>query len=75
MTFTDGTARDVTTIAVYETANPIVKISDGGLVDSDHFGETTVLVRFLNKQIPVRLAFCRRDRISYGPSRPNNYID
>src|SRR4029078_8421747 len=54
--FSDSTVRDVTSIAVYESANPIVKISPNGLVKSDQPGETTVLVRYLNQQVPVRRA-------------------
>jgi hypothetical protein len=62
-TFSDGTTRDVSDLAVYESANPIVTISPSGLVRADHPGETTVLVRYLNEQIPVRLAFI--------PARPD----
>lgn len=75
-TFTDGRSRDVTAIAVYESANPIVKITAGGLVQSELPGETTVLVRYLDRQVPVRLAFvpARPDFVWAAP-RPNNYID
>jgi hypothetical protein len=74
--FSDGTERDVTTIAVYESANPSVKISAGGLVHSEQPGETTILVRYLNKQIPVRLAFVAdRPNFVWSHPRPNNYID
>jgi hypothetical protein len=76
VTFSDGTARDITSMAVYETANPIVRVSHDGLVESDHFGETTVLVRFLNKQIPVRLAFIpARPDFKWSSPPANNFID
>src|SRR5688500_1909822 len=55
--FADGTTRDVTSLAVYEPANTLVKVSHDGLVQSEGSGETTVLVRFLDQQLPVRLAF------------------
>src|SRR5687767_14310808 len=61
--FSDGSVRDITSRAVYEPANNLVKVSHEGLVQSDGNGETTVLVRFLQEQVPVRLAFI--------PSRPD----
>jgi hypothetical protein len=75
-TFSDGTSRDLTNLACYDTANTLVAVSHGGLVRREGFGETTVLVRYLNHQVPVRLAFI--------PARPgfaakiipaNNFID
>jgi hypothetical protein len=75
-TFSDGSTRDVTAIAVYESANPIVKITSGGLVQSEQPGETTVLVRYLDQQIPVHLAFVpARPGFVWSDPKPNNYID
>src|SRR6185503_5795855 len=44
-TFSDGTRRDLTRLAVYETANTLVKVTPEGLVQNQRLGETTVLVR------------------------------
>jgi len=75
-TFSDGTKRDVTDLACYETADSVVDVDSSGMVQRQSSGETTVLVRFLNRQAPVQLAFI--------PARPNfrwsdlpiaNYID
>ena len=55
--FSDGTLRDVTSLAVYEVAQPIVDVSHDGFVSGRSAGETTVLVRYLNLQMPVRMAF------------------
>jgi hypothetical protein len=55
--FSDGSTRDITSRAVYEPANNLVTVTHDGLVQSAGPGETTVLVRFLNEQVPVRLAF------------------
>lgn len=77
-TFEDGTQRDVTRIAVYEPANTLVKVSHDGLVEraSDRPGETTVLVRFLNKQVPARLAFIpSRPDFAWSSPQANNYVD
>src|SRR5438045_1803460 len=55
--FSDGSDRDVTRTAVYDTANGLAKVTHDGLVQRLSPGETTVLVRYLHTQIPVRLAF------------------
>lgn len=55
--FRDGTRRDVTHMAVYEPAHPIVSISALGRVQAKQAGETTVLVRYLDQQAPATLAF------------------
>src|SRR5438477_114578 len=56
-TFSDGTTRDVSSLAVYEPANGLARVSHDGLVQRQGAGETTVLVRYLQCQEPVRLAF------------------
>jgi hypothetical protein len=61
--FTDGSERDVTRLAFYEPNNQLAKITPEGAVSSDLPGETTVLARYLDQQVPVRIAFV--------PSRPN----
>jgi hypothetical protein len=74
--FSDGSAPDVSSLAVYEPANNLVKVSREGLVQSDGPGETTVLVRFLDLQLPVRLAFIpARPDFKWSAPRENNYID
>jgi hypothetical protein len=76
--FSDGTSRDITRTAVYEPANNLVKVSHDGLVkrENDRPGETTVLVRFLDQQVPVRLAFIpNRKDFKWAAPRENNFID
>src|ERR1043166_2315531 len=74
--FSDGSSRDITSVAVYEPANTLVKVSHDGLVQSDGNGETTVLVRFLGEQLPVRLAFIpARSNFKWTAPHENNYID
>jgi hypothetical protein len=74
--FSDGSARDITSMAVYEPANNLVKVSHDGLAQSEGRGETTVLVRFLDQQLPVRLAFIpSRPNFKWSAPRENNYID
>lgn len=80
--FADGTKVDVTDRAVYETSNKLADVAADGTVSRAGFGETTVLVRYLNRQTPVRLAFVA-DRPGFKwpeagePGFPveRNYID
>ena len=74
--FSDGTTRDVTKLAVYELAQPIADVSHDGLVVGRSVGETTVLVRYLNQQAGVRVAFIP-DRFDFVKSqlKPANFID
>ena len=74
--FADGAVRDVTTLAVYEPANGLAKVSDGGLVQGQGAGEATVLVRYLHCQEPVRLAFVpARPGFQWRQPPARNYID
>ena len=74
--FSDGSKRDITGMAVYEPANTLVKVSHDGLVQREQSGETTVLVRFLQAQEPVRLAFVpARPGFKWRSVPENNYID
>jgi hypothetical protein len=75
-TFADGLVRDVSGLAVYESANPIVTISHDGLVTAEKPGETTVLVRYLDQQVPVRLAFVpARPEFVWSKPAPKNFVD
>jgi hypothetical protein len=74
--FSDGTRRDVTSLAVYEPASTFVKVSHDGLVTRDAPVETTVLVRYLDQQAPVRLAFIpARPDFVWRKTPANNFID
>ena len=74
--FADGTERDVTRLAVYEPTNFTAKVSADGLVTRLKAGETTVLVRYLEQQVAVPLAFvpARPDFVWSEPSE-GNFID
>jgi hypothetical protein len=74
--FSDGTMRDVTSLAVYEPANGLASVSHDGLVRRQSMGESTVLVRYLHCQEPVRLAFVpARPGFVWKKPPTNNYID
>ena len=76
-TFGDGTTRDVTGLATYEL-NTVgtVRVTPTGEVRREQPGEAVVLVRYLDRQVPVRVAFLA-DRPAPDLSRlpKNNAID
>jgi len=56
--FTDGSTRDVTTLANFEqTSIGIAKVLPGGDVLREQNGETVILVRYLDQVVPVRAVF------------------
>jgi len=75
--FSDGSVRDVTSIACYEVVNvAVADVSVQGKVTRKEFGETTVLARFLHLQEPVRLAFVpARPDFQWASTQPHNFID
>lgn len=70
--FSDGSRRDVTQLAVYEPSNTTATVSHDGLVERVRDGETTVLVRYLHRQLAARLAFVPAgDFVWQGPAVAN----
>jgi Protein of unknown function (DUF1553)/Protein of unknown function (DUF1549) len=66
----------VTRLAVFDSANGLVKVTHDGLVQRQSAGQTTVLVRYLQAQVPVRLAFMpARPGFVWKSPPQNNYID
>lgn len=75
-TFSDGTSRELTRLSVYEPAQPIVEVTADGEIRRTDFGETTVTVRYLDRQVPVRLAFIpARPDFRWDAPPPANYVD
>ena len=76
--FADGRRRDVTALACYEVSNVgVAEVAADGRVTRKNDGETTVLVRYLDQQAPVRIAFVP-NRPAPGPGafpEPANFID
>lgn len=74
--YSDGTERDVTRLTYFEPNNQLPKVSVEGEVTADTAGETTVLARYLDQQVPTRIAFVppRPDFHWDGP-RPANFVD
>lgn len=74
--FSDGTSRDVTDRACYELSNLRATVSADGVVSRTKFGETTLIVRYLQRQVPVQIAMVDA-RLDYHWSDPpvHNEVD
>ena len=73
--YADGTRRDVTRLATYDVSNYVVEVSKSGLVSALTFGEATVVVRYLQMQVPVSLAFLPDRSFDWKRPEVNNYVD
>ncbi len=74
--FADGTSRDITRLAVYDPADRIATVDHEGRVQRQAFGETTLIVRYLDRQTAVPLAFVPARTDFTWPDPPtNNFVD
>ena len=74
--FADGTKWDVTSLAAYEVSNLNVEVDSQGVVRRKAFGESTVIVRYLDQQVPVSLAFVsEQPGFVWNEPPTNNAID
>ena len=74
--FPDGTRRDVSRLAVYEPSDTMVKVDIEGGVEAAGPGEVTVVVRYLGRQKPVRLAFIPpREDFRWNGPEPAGFVD
>jgi hypothetical protein len=74
--FADGTKRDVSGLAVFESTNFKAEVTRDGEVTSKEPGETTIVVRYLDQQTTARLAFVS-DRPNFRWNEPpaTHFID
>lgn len=74
--FSDGTQRDVTRLACFETSDPLVEVTPEGVVQFSDPGVVTVVIRYLNQQTPVRIAYRPAvDNFVWQGPEPQNFID
>ena len=74
--FSDGSSRDVTSLAVYEVSQPLATVTRSGLVTGHSVGEITVIVRYLDQQVAVRFAFVpKRTGFVWSAPVPANFVD
>ena len=74
--FSDNSRRDISSLAVYEPSNLLVSVNQAGRVSRQAYGESIVIVRFLDQQVPLRIAFTPpRDNFLWQDPPKNNFID
>lgn len=74
--FSDGSQRDVTNLAVYDSSSLNIPVSRDGAVSASDAGLTTVTVRYLDLQQPVRLEVVAvRPDFHFQSPAPQNAID
>jgi hypothetical protein len=75
-TFSDGISRDVSRLAVYEASSQAATVTPDGAVRRQQMGETAILVRYLDRQAVVRLAFVpARPGYAWKDVPEANFID
>ena len=75
-TFEDGEQRDVTYWATYNLSNLVAEVDPKGEVTFFKPGETTVLIRYLDKHASARLTLLpERPGFTWHDPAPVNYID
>ena len=74
--FADGSKKDVSGLAVFDSSNLNMEVSRQGLVRSSQPGETTVTVRYLHLQQAALVAFVpARPGFTWSNPPARNYID
>ncbi|MFT5525267.1 MAG: hypothetical protein ACI9G1_000674 [Pirellulaceae bacterium] len=74
--FSDDSERDVTDIAVYEPTTLNITVSPGGAVTASDFGQSTVMIRYLNQKAAVSVAFISKELpVDVEFPKAKNYID
>ncbi len=74
--FSDGSARDVTGYANYESSDTATaKVSENGVVTGTRWGGGAVVVRYLGVVDAAFLTLPRADKAAYPKQTANNFID
>ncbi len=74
--FSDGSSRNVTDRACYELSNLNASVDAAGRVARAKFGETTLIVRYLQKQLAIPIAFtAARPEFRWSEPAQNNDVD
>lgn len=78
-TFSDGTVREVTPLACFEPCDSLVTANPDGLIvkamSKPGVSETAILVRYLNLQTTVQLAFVPDRALTWQSVPEANYVD
>jgi hypothetical protein len=75
-TLSDGSRRNVTSLASFELSNLLARITPAGEVVREEYGEVAVLTRFLDHMVTARIAFLEpRDDFAPTTFPQHNFID
>ena len=74
--YSDGSKRDVTSLAIYHSNNPsVATIDENGRINSLAAGDTHVFARFSRFAIAASVTVLKPDKFVWPNPVPNNYID
>ncbi len=74
--FSDGTTRDVSRFAQYESKDTAVAgVDAGGVVTGKRWGGSAIIVRYLGTVQAAFLTLPRADAAPYAPVASNNFVD
>ena len=76
-TFSDGSSRDVTKLAVFTTSDEnVAEVDATGMVNGISRGQVAILVRYLEHVQSIRITFSRKpEGYTWQAPPPANYID
>jgi hypothetical protein len=74
--YSDGSTTDVTGLTVFDSSATFVTVTADGVATAEQSGTTTVVGRYLNQQVPIRLEFVSaRPGFEFRAPPPVNFID
>ena len=74
--YSDGSTADVTGLTVFDSSATFVTVTADGVATAEQSGTTTVVGRYLNQQVPIRLEFVSaRPGFEFHTPPPVNFID
>ena len=74
--YSDGSTTDVTNLTVFDSSATFVSVTADGVATAEQSGTTTVVGRYLNQQVPVRLEFVSaRPGFEFRSPTSVNFID
>ncbi len=74
-TFADGSEKDVTAVARYQSHEPRIAVAAGGKVTAQEYGETAVVATYLHRSAMVKVAVPQSLPRGFPDPGANNKID
>ncbi len=74
--YSDGSSKDVTALSIFDSTDATVSVTDHGVVHRRSSGPATIVVRYLQEQVAVGVAFLPPADVSaYSAPKSANAID